>query len=46
MKPANQHQDCDALTKQIMGLQKSKEKVQSHETNQQVKFHSINEIND
>ena len=46
IQAANQHQDCDALTQQIMDLRKQREKVQSRETNQQVKLHSINEINE
>ena len=46
IQAANQHQNCDALTQQIMDLRKQKEKVQSRETNQQVKLHSINEINE
>ncbi len=29
IQAANQHQDCDALTQQIMDLRKQKEKVQS-----------------
>ena len=45
IQTANQHQDCDALTQQIMDLRKQKEKVQSRETDQQVKLHSLDEIN-
>ncbi|MBN7276885.1 recombinase [Lactobacillus acetotolerans] len=45
IQAANQHQDCDALTQQIMDLRKQKEKVQSRETNQQAKLHSLDEIN-
>ena len=45
IQAANQHQNCDALTQQIMDLRKQKEKVQSQETNQQVKLHSLDEIN-
>ncbi|MFD3287245.1 recombinase, partial [Lactobacillus johnsonii] len=45
IQAANQHQDCDALTQQIMDLRKQKEKVQSHETDQQAKLHSLDEIN-
>ena len=45
IQAANQHQNCDALTQQIMDLRKQKEKVQSRETNQQAKLHSIDEIN-
>lgn len=46
IQAANQHQDCDALTQQIMDLRKKKEKVQSRETNQQAKLHSMDEINE
>lgn len=46
IQAANQHQDCDALTEQIMDLRKQKEKVQSRETNQQAKLHSLDEINE
>ena len=46
IQAANQHQDCDALTQQIMDLRKQKEKVQSQETNQQAKLHSLDEINE
>ena len=46
IQAANQHQNCDALTHQIMDLRKQKEKVQSQETNQQVKLHSLDEINE
>ena len=46
IQAANQHQDCNALTQQIMDLRKQKEKVQSRETNQQVKLHSLEEINE
>ena len=46
IQAANQHQNCDALTQQIMDLRKQKEKVQSQETNQQVKLHSLDEINE
>ncbi|OTA88936.1 DNA recombinase [Limosilactobacillus reuteri] len=45
IQAANQHQDCDALTQQIMDLRKQKEKVQSRETDQQAKLHSLDEIN-
>ena len=45
IQAANQHQDCDALPQQIMDLRKQKEKVQSRETNQQAKLHSLDEIN-
>lgn len=45
IQAANQHQDCDDLTQQIMDLRKQKEKVQSRETNQQVKLHNLDEIN-
>ena len=45
IQAANQHQDCDALTQQIMDLRKQKEKVQSRETDKQTKLHSIDEIN-
>ncbi len=45
IQAANQHQNCDALTQQIMDLRKQKEKVQSRETDKQTKLHSINEIN-
>lgn len=45
IQAANQHQDCDALTQQIMDLQKQKEKAQSRETDQQAKLHSLDEIN-
>lgn len=46
IQAANQRQDCDALTQQIMDLRKQKEKVQSRETNQQAKLHSMDEINE
>lgn len=46
IQAANQHQDCDALIQQIMDLRKQKEKVQSRETNQQAKLHSMDEINE
>lgn len=46
IQAANQHQDCNALTQQIMDLRKQKEKVQNRETNQQVKLHSLEEINE
>lgn len=46
IQAANQHQDCDYLIQQIMDLRKQKEKVQSRETNQQAKRHSMNEINE
>lgn len=46
IQAANQHQDCDALTQQIMDLRKQKEKVQIRETNQQAKLHSMDEINE
>lgn len=46
IQAANQHQDCDALTQQIMDLRKQKEKVQSRETNQQAKLHRMDEINE
>lgn len=45
IQAANQHQNCDALTQQIMDLRKQKEKVQSRETDKQTKLHSIDEIN-
>lgn len=45
IQAANQHQNCDALTQQIMDLRKQKEKVQSREAKQQAKLHSIDEIN-
>lgn len=45
IQAASQHQDCDALTQQIMDLRKQKEKVQSRETNQQAKLHNLDEIN-
>lgn len=45
IQAANQHQDCDALTQQIMDLRKQKEKVQSRETDQQAKLHNLDEIN-
>lgn len=45
IQAANQHQDCDALTQQIMDLRKQKKKVQNCETNQQTKLHSLDEIN-
>lgn len=44
-KAANQHQDCDDLTQQIMDLRKQKEKVQSQETEHQVKLYNLDEIN-
>ena len=46
IQATNQHQDCDALTQQIMDLRKQKEKVQSRKTNQQTKLHSLDEINE
>lgn len=46
IQAANQRQDCDALTQQIMDLRKQREKVQSRETNQQAKLHSVDEINE
>lgn len=45
IQAANQHQNCDALTQQIMDLRKQKEKVQSRETDKQTKLHSIDEVN-
>ena len=46
IQTANQHQDCDALTQQIMDLRKQKEKVQNRDTNNQVKLQSLDEINE
>ncbi|MCP0886082.1 preprotein translocase subunit TatB [Ligilactobacillus sp. WILCCON 0076] len=46
IQAANQHQDCDELTQQIMDLRKQKEKVQSRETEHQVKLHNLDEINE
>lgn len=45
IQAANQHQNCDALTQQIMDLRKQRAKVQSREAKQQAKLHSIDEIN-
>lgn len=45
IQAASQHQDCDALTQQIMDLRKQRAKVQSREAKQQAKLHSIDEIN-
>lgn len=46
VKAANLHQDCDALTQQIMDLRKQREKIQSRDINNQAKLHSIDEINE
>ena len=46
IQAANQHQDCDVLTQQIMDLRKQKEIVQSRETINEVKLHIIDEINE
>lgn len=46
IQAANKHQDCDALTQQIMDLRKQKEIVQSRETINEVKLHIIDEINE
>lgn len=45
IQAANQHQNCDVLTQQIMDLRKQRAKVQSREAKQQAKLHSIDEIN-
>ena len=45
IQAANQHQNCDALTQQIMDLRKQRAKVQSREAKQRAKLHSIDEIN-
>ncbi len=44
IQAANQHQNCDALTQQIMDLRKQRAKVQSREAKQRAKLHSIDEI--
>nr|WP_268869593.1 zinc ribbon domain-containing protein [Liquorilactobacillus vini] len=46
IQAANQHQNCDDLTQEVMVLRKQKEKVQSIETENQVKLHNINQVSD
>ena len=46
IQAANQHQNCDALTQQIMDLRKQRKIVQIRDTNNQVKLHSVDEINE
>lgn len=45
IQAANQHQDCDALTQQIMDLRKQREKVQNCETDKQAKLQNLDKIN-
>ncbi|MBV0921052.1 recombinase [Lactobacillus reuteri] len=44
IQAANQHQNCNDLTQQVMELREQKEKVQEIESENQVKLHNIDQV--
>lgn len=46
IQAANQHQNCNDLTQQVMELREQKEKVQEIESENQVKLHNIDQVSD
>ncbi len=46
IQAANQHQNCNDLTQQVMELRGQKEKVQRIESENQVKLHNIDQVGD
>lgn len=46
IQAANQHQNCNDLTQQVMELREQKEKVQEIESENQVKLHKIDQVSD
>ena len=46
IQAANQHQNCNDLSQQVMELREQKEKVQRIESENQVKLHNIDQVSD
>ena len=46
IQAANQHQNCNDLTQQVMELREQKEKVQKIESENQVKLHNVDQVSD